>query len=118
MAIERVKRLVRHGQPQTRIEHLDVLTECQLFDDHHEGVGAFLVRRPAVSSASRLGPVVASTIDWGQRWFVAPEGPALKLVHRECGRAFHPRLICDQCGERLRGASVQVVRSATEQAGA
>lgn len=63
-------------------------------------------------------PVVASTIDWGQRWFVAPEGPALKLVHRECGRAFHPRLICDQCGERLRGASVQVVRSATEQAGA
>ena len=57
-------------------------------------------------------PVVASVIDWGQRWFHAPEGPALRSVHIACGRTFHPRLICDQCEQRLRGASVQVERGA------
>ncbi|HEV7205205.1 MAG TPA: enoyl-CoA hydratase/isomerase family protein [Jatrophihabitans sp.] len=51
-AVERVKRLLRHGQSQTRNEHLDehldVLTQCQLSEDHHEGVAAFLEKRPAV----------------------------------------------------------------------
>ena len=55
-------------------------------------------------------PVVACLIEWGQRWYQAPEGPALRSVHLACGRAFHPRLVCDQCDQRLRGASVQVVR--------
>lgn len=55
-------------------------------------------------------PIMASVLDWGQRWFRAPEGPALKQEHKACGRAFHPRLICDQCGERLRGSGVQVLR--------
>ncbi|MCE7004732.1 helix-turn-helix transcriptional regulator [Kibdelosporangium philippinense] len=56
-------------------------------------------------------PVVATVIEWGHRWFQAPEGPALRLTHTKCGRAFHPRLQCGECGERLRGASVQVERS-------
>ena len=55
-------------------------------------------------------PVVASVIEWGQRWFQAPEGPALRMTHTGCGRAFHPRLVCDHCEQRLRGASVQVER--------
>jgi DNA-binding HxlR family transcriptional regulator len=60
-------------------------------------------------------PVVASVLEWAQRWFQAPEGPSLRMVHNHCGRAFHPRLVCDQCGERLRGASVQVVRGLADQ---
>ncbi|ALG10779.1 winged helix-turn-helix transcriptional regulator [Kibdelosporangium phytohabitans] len=59
-------------------------------------------------------PVVATAIEWGQRWYTAPEGPALRLTHTQCGRAFHPRLRCSDCGERLRGASVQVVRGRDE----
>jgi len=55
-------------------------------------------------------PVVASLIEWGQRWFHAPEGAALRIVHTACGGTFHPRLVCDHCERRLRGASVQVVR--------
>ena len=50
-AAERVKLLLRNGMSQTRDEHLsqhlDVLTECQLSEDHHEGVRAFLEKRPA-----------------------------------------------------------------------
>jgi DNA-binding HxlR family transcriptional regulator len=56
-------------------------------------------------------PVVAAVLEWGQRWFHAPEGPAIRLEHRQCRRTFHPRLMCDQCQQRLRGHSVQVVRS-------
>jgi DNA-binding HxlR family transcriptional regulator len=63
-------------------------------------------------------PVVATVIEWGHRWFQAPEGPALRLTHTTCGRAFHPRLVCSGCGERLRGTSVQVVRGPNEQASA
>jgi DNA-binding HxlR family transcriptional regulator len=59
-------------------------------------------------------PVVASVLEWGQRWFQAPEGPALRVTHSGCGRAFHPVLQCSRCGERLRGSSVQVVRSDAE----
>nr|WP_042180229.1 helix-turn-helix domain-containing protein [Kibdelosporangium sp. MJ126-NF4]CEL14270.1 Transcriptional regulator, HxlR family [Kibdelosporangium sp. MJ126-NF4]CTQ88637.1 Transcriptional regulator, HxlR family [Kibdelosporangium sp. MJ126-NF4] len=59
-------------------------------------------------------PVLATAIEWGQRWFCSPEGPALRLTHTQCGRAFHPRLRCSDCGERLRGASVQVVRGRDE----
>ncbi|RSM91603.1 transcriptional regulator [Kibdelosporangium aridum] len=56
-------------------------------------------------------PVVATVIEWGHRWFQAPEGPALRLTHTGCGRAFHPKLRCSECDERLRGASVQVERT-------
>ncbi len=56
-------------------------------------------------------PVLATVIEWAHRWFQAPEGPALRLTHTPCRRAFHPRLLCSECGDRLRGSSVQVVRS-------
>ncbi len=55
-------------------------------------------------------PVMAFVLDWGQRWFQSPEVPAIKLRHSSCGRTFHPRLVCSECHERLRGSAVQVVR--------
>ncbi|MET7620084.1 helix-turn-helix domain-containing protein [Streptomyces sp. NPDC005408] len=54
-------------------------------------------------------PVVMTLIDWGQRWYAAPEGPALVSVHRSCGREFSPRLVCAECGERLVERDVLVV---------
>ncbi|MBN9620291.1 MAG: helix-turn-helix transcriptional regulator [Actinobacteria bacterium] len=55
-------------------------------------------------------PVVASVLEWGQRWFRAPDGPAMRLQHLHCRRTFHPRLVCSVCQTRLRGHAVQVVR--------
>lgn len=50
-ATRRVKQLLTAGLSQTRAEHLrqhlEVLTECQLSEDHKEGVRAFLEKRPA-----------------------------------------------------------------------
>lgn len=56
-------------------------------------------------------PVLASILEWGQQWFVSPEGPALRLEHSRCGHIFHPRLRCSECHERLRGSAVEIVRN-------
>lgn len=53
-------------------------------------------------------PVVAMSLQWADRWFQAPEGPALDLRHTECGQAFRGVLRCDQCAECLAGADVLV----------
>lgn len=51
-ATERVKRLINASSSKSRDEHLvdhvAAMTECQLSDDHREGVAAFLEKRPAV----------------------------------------------------------------------
>jgi DNA-binding HxlR family transcriptional regulator len=56
-------------------------------------------------------PVVMCTIDWGHRWFRAPEGRALVYRHSECRRVFQPRLACDQCQNLLRGNEVVIGQS-------
>ncbi|MGN6606725.1 MAG: winged helix-turn-helix transcriptional regulator [Jatrophihabitans sp.] len=57
-------------------------------------------------------PVVASVLEWGQRWFRSPDGQAMRLEHQRCRRTFHPRLVCNVCHTRLRGHTVRVVRDA------
>ncbi len=46
-------------------------------------------------------PVVVCVIEWAERWLGDPAGPALLMTHKACGTAFHPMLVCDQCGEPL-----------------
>ena len=53
--------------------------------------------------------VVVSALQWAQRWFQAPEGPAVILTHTSCGRRFGAVLVCDQCAEPLTGAQVSPV---------
>jgi DNA-binding HxlR family transcriptional regulator len=56
-----------------------------------------------------LFPVLVLSLGWAQRWFRAPEGPAVILTHAVCGRRFEAVLECDQCAVRLRGADVKTV---------
>ena len=60
-------------------------------------------------------PVMVAALQWAQRWFHAPDGPAVELVHRGCGSEFTGELACDDCGARLTGA--QVILSQAEVAG-
>ena len=53
--------------------------------------------------------VLVTALQWAQRWFRAPEGPALAPFHRGCGAVLDAELACGSCGERLRGAAVDVV---------
>lgn len=53
-------------------------------------------------------PVMVSTVRWAERWFGAPEGPALQSVHRACGEPFHPVLSCSHCRQPLTEESLKV----------
>jgi DNA-binding HxlR family transcriptional regulator len=52
-------------------------------------------------------PVLITSLQWAQRWYAAPEGPAVLLRHTLCGNAFEAILACDQCAGPLRGADVE-----------
>lgn len=54
-------------------------------------------------------PVVATALDWGQRWYASPEGLAVIEIHRGCGATFLPQLACDGCWEPLELKSIGVV---------
>jgi DNA-binding HxlR family transcriptional regulator len=54
-------------------------------------------------------PVVILTIDWGERWFRAPEGPSIVYRHRACGQSFAPWLACDVCDKPLAPDQIEVV---------
>ncbi|HWO60062.1 MAG TPA: helix-turn-helix domain-containing protein [Umezawaea sp.] len=54
-------------------------------------------------------PVAVHTMEWAQRWFRSPEGPALVYRHAACGAAFRPRSACSECAEPLRGSTIERV---------
>ena len=53
-------------------------------------------------------PHVMVLLDWGDRWFRAPEGPATLLTHTTCGGDFRPVLHCSACARELHGSQIQV----------
>jgi len=44
-----------------------------------------------------LYPVLAALLRWGDRW-ASPDGPPLRLVHRECGHDTEGQTTCPVCG--------------------
>lgn len=57
-------------------------------------------------------PILLMAMQWAQRWFHAPDGPAVVVTHRDCGSPLTGELACDGCGERLTGALVAVTSAA------
>jgi DNA-binding HxlR family transcriptional regulator len=53
-------------------------------------------------------PVLVCALEWGHRWFRAPEGRSMLYRHRDCGNSFVPRLACDRCAVVLRGREVLI----------
>jgi DNA-binding HxlR family transcriptional regulator len=53
-------------------------------------------------------PHVMVMLDWGDRWFRAPEGAATLLTHTSCGGQFRPVLHCSACDRELHGSQIQV----------
>ena len=54
-------------------------------------------------------PVVILAIDWGERWFRAPEGPSVVVRHRACAQPLRPWLACDACDASLAPDELEVV---------
>jgi DNA-binding HxlR family transcriptional regulator len=71
------------------------------------GVMAMADNRYRLTEKGRaLFPVLISALQWAQRWFHAPEGPAVVLTHAACGGRFTAVMTCDQCTLRLRGTLI------------
>ncbi|TPG36058.1 winged helix-turn-helix transcriptional regulator [Mycolicibacterium hodleri] len=58
-------------------------------------------------------PILITALQWAQRWFASPEGPAVILRHTQCGNEFDAVLTCDQCAGSLRGTDVEERRPAS-----
>lgn len=56
-----------------------------------------------------LFPVLIAALQWAQRWFHAPQGPAVVLTHTACGGPFTAVMTCDQCARPVRGNQVAAV---------
>lgn len=59
-------------------------------------------------------PIVLLVIQWGHRWFRAPDGPALIMHHATCASDLHVILTCSGCHEPLRGHSIEAVESGAD----
>ncbi len=65
--------------------------------------GVFVVadsRYRLTEKGRALFPVLVCALQWAQRWFTAPEGPAVVLTHTACDQRFDAVLVCDQCTGR------------------
>ena len=51
-----------------------------------------------------LYPVTVALMQWGDRWR-APDGPPLRLTHKECGGELVLELACDRCSALPRGGA-------------
>ena len=57
-----------------------------------------------------LWPVMIALISWGDRHVTGPDGPAVAIVHKECGGDVNDRRICERCGEQLEVRDARAVR--------
>jgi DNA-binding HxlR family transcriptional regulator len=48
-----------------------------------------------------LWPVMMTLLQWGDRYYAAPEGPPVSVRHRDCGGEITPHLTCAKCGAEL-----------------
>ena len=56
-----------------------------------------------------LHNTVISLMTWGDRWLTGPEGPPLRVEHRDCGQVTTPTLVCRHCGEPLHAHNTRLV---------
>lgn len=51
-------------------------------------------------------PALLMLMRWGDRYYVAPEGPPLLLRHKGCGAELDAQVACSECGEPIRPGDV------------
>ena len=101
----------RLGAPPTIVsDRLRVFCELGVFEQSPGAERADWLRYHLTEKGRAFFPVVMTAIDWGQRWFRAPEGPALVYSHPNCRQDFQVLLTCEGCAAPLRGNEVLAVR--------
>ena len=101
--------LVMMGAPPTIVsDRLRTFCQMGVLEPVVTKVGSGRVEYRLTDKGRAFFPHVMVMLDWGDRWFRAPEGPATLLTHTTCGGEFHPVLHCSVCGRELHGSKIQV----------
>ncbi|WP_026197837.1 winged helix-turn-helix transcriptional regulator [Sciscionella marina] len=96
------------GAPPSLVaERLQLLTEQGVLTPARNDKRTDWVAYRLTEKGRAFFPVIMLLLAWAERWYHAPEGPALVQVHAECQQEFRAILNCDQCGHRVRGRDVQ-----------
>lgn len=56
-----------------------------------------------------LWPALIALLAWGDRHSPGPDGPAMLVVHKDCGGEVTDRGICERCGEVLNARDARAV---------
>ena len=101
--------LVMMGAPPTIVsDRLRTFCQMGVLEPVVTKAGSGRVEYRLTDKGRAFFPHVMVMLDWGDRWFRAPEGPATLLTHTSCGGEFHPVLRCSACQRELHGSKIQV----------
>jgi DNA-binding HxlR family transcriptional regulator len=65
-----------------------------------------------------LWPSILALMQWGDRHLSGPDGPPLRVEHRDCGGLVDDRRTCERCGEVLGPRDVRALVGDPAPAGA
>lgn len=91
-----------HAPPSVLSQRLQTFCRIGVLALDPEETSAYLL----TDKGRAFFAVLAAGLQWAQRWYLAPEGPAMVLTHRDCGAPFTGEWCCTSCTGRLRGAEV------------
>jgi len=101
--------LLMMGAPPTIVsDRLRTFCQMGVLETVTAKAGSGRVEYRLTDKGRAFFPHVMVMLDWGDRWFRAPEGPATLLTHTTCGGEFHPVLHCSACARELHGSQIQV----------
>jgi DNA-binding HxlR family transcriptional regulator len=101
--------LVMMGAPPTIVsDRLRTFCQMGVLEPVVTKAGSGRVEYRLTDKGRAFFPHVMVMLEWGDRWFRAPEGPATLLTHTSCGGEFHPVLQCSVCQRELHGSQIQV----------
>jgi DNA-binding HxlR family transcriptional regulator len=127
------------GERWTLLIVRDVMSGRRRFGELQKGLGVarnvlaarlqrlvdedILERRPYQESPERfeyfltekgldLWPALVALLGWGDRHTNYPDGPPLRIVHKECGGPVSDRGICESCGEVLHARDAKALPGA------
>ena len=101
--------LLMMGAPPTIVsDRLRTFCQMGVLETVAAKAGSGRVEYRLTDKGRAFFPHVMVMLDWGDRWFRAPEGSATLLTHTTCGGEFHPVLHCSACARELHGSQIQV----------
>jgi DNA-binding HxlR family transcriptional regulator len=56
-----------------------------------------------------LYPVVLALMRWGDTWMTDELGPPMTLMHRTCGHATSPSMVCSHCSATIDARAMQAI---------